>query len=362
MISNRQTIIITLFSLLLSITATAQVKTLSTVVIDAGHGGKDAGAVGKVSKEKDIVLNVALQVGQYITDSIQNVKVIYTRQKDEFIELDKRAEIANKAGADLFISIHANSTKSAKIDGAETYVLGLHRSKDNLAVAQKENAVISFEDDYTNKYENFDPSDPESYIIFELMQNTYLGQSIKFASIVQDAFVAADRGNRGVKQAGFLVLRQTSMPSVLIEIGFISNANEEKYINSDEGQKEIALSIFRSFRSYKESFDNSNNTILKAEKEEVSEVQQPQPKPQGVMFYVQIISSKNRQTDFPASLGEVKEVEENGMYKYLVSPQRNYDDAQKALSTVRKSYHDSFIVAFDGEEKISVRQARKRTK
>ncbi len=353
--------IITLFALLLSIDAPAQIKKLTTVVIDAGHGGKDCGALGKVSQEKDIVLPVALQVGQYITDSIQGVNVIYTRKTDEYLTLNERAEIANKSSADLFISIHANSAKSPQISGAETYVLGLHRTKDNLAVAQKENSVIVLEDDYSNKYEGFDPSEPESYIIFELMQNAYLGQSINFASTVQDAFVAANRGNRGVKQAGFLVLRQTSMPSVLIEIGFISNPEEEKYINSAAGQTEIARSIFNSFRSYKESYDNSNIALMPSQpivKESVAKEEEPT----GISFYVQIISSKNQQKDFPASLGEVKELVENGMYKYLVSRTTSYDEAQKNLDRVRKLYPDCFIVAFDGTEKISVRHARKRSK
>ena len=353
--------IITLLALRLSIKTSAQLKKLTTVVIDAGHGGKDSGAVGKVSMEKDIVLPVALQVGKYITDSIQGVNVVYTRDKDVFVPLDERANIANKSGADLFISIHANSAKSAQIYGAETYVLGLHRSKDNLAVAQKENSVIAFEDDYTNKYEGFDPSQPESYIIFELMQNAYLGQSIQFASAVQDGLTASQRENRGVKQAGFLVLRQTSMPSVLIEIGFISNPTEEAYINSVEGQNEIARSIYNSFKKYKESYDNSNTLIVPSQPTtKESEIKKEEPT--GISFYVQIISSKNQQKDFPESLGEVKELKENDMYKYIVCRTTSYDEAQKNIDRVRKLYPDCFIVAFDGAEKISVRHARKRSK
>ncbi|HQH40449.1 MAG TPA: N-acetylmuramoyl-L-alanine amidase, partial [Bacteroidales bacterium] len=197
---------------------------LRKVVIDAGHGGEDPGAIGRTAREKDITLPIALKVGQYITENFNNVEVIYTRKNDTFIPLFDRADIANKNNADLFVSIHVNANpKNREAEGTETYVMGLHTDEKNFEVAKKENSVIVLEKDYSIKYEGFDPSSPESYIIFSLMQNKYLEQSLTLAAMVQDEFrEKALRCDRGVKQAGFLVLWRTSMPSILIETGFIS--------------------------------------------------------------------------------------------------------------------------------------------
>lgn len=226
-----------------------------TVVIDAGHGGRDAGALGCCSKEKDINLKVALALGGLIKSNCPEVKVVYTRSSDKFVELGRRAAIANKAKADLFISIHTNSTASGRkgtaAQGTETYTLGMHRAADNLAVAKRENSVITLETDYRTKYEGFDPGSSESYIIFELMQDQYMAMSVDFASKVQQQFAStAKRVNKGVHQAGFLVLREVSMPSVLIELGFINNRNEEKFLASDWGQKQLAKSIYNAFKAY----------------------------------------------------------------------------------------------------------------
>lgn len=226
------------------------------VVIDAGHGGHDPGAVGRISKEKDITLSIALKTGKYIEENLSDVEVIYTRKTDVFVELYKRAKIANEAKADLFISIHCNANKSSSPYGAETYVMGLHKSEANLAVAQLENAAILLEEDYHVKYDGFDPNSPEGNIFFSMLQNAYLDQSLYLASNVQKHF--KDRVNlfdRGVKQAGFLVLYKTTMPSVLIETGFISNSKEEKLLASDEGQNYIASAIFRAIKDYKKSFE-----------------------------------------------------------------------------------------------------------
>ena len=225
------------------------------VVLDAGHGGKDPGAVGRISKEKDLNLSVALRVGSMIASKHKDVSVVYTRRSDRFVGLDERANIANKRNADLFISIHANALESRSVSGTETYVLGLARSKENLAVAKRENAAILLEDNYEQRYEGFDPRQAESYIIFEFIQNKHMQQSIDFASYVQQGFKGIRRIDRGVKQAGFLVLRKTGMPAVLVEMGFISNLTEEKYMNSSKGQYNIANAIYKAFAKYKQAFE-----------------------------------------------------------------------------------------------------------
>ncbi len=224
-----------------------------TVVIDAGHGGKDSGAVGRVAKEKNINLAVALKLGELIEQNCPDVKVVYTRKTDVFIELHQRARIANKAKADLFISVHTNAMPKKIIRrGTETYTLGMHRAADNLAVAKRENSVITLESDYQQHYEGFDPNSSESYIIFEFMQDQNMASSVEFAKGVQEQFArTAGRVNKGVYQAGFLVLRETSMPSVLIELGYISTPDEEQYLNSARGQQAMALSIYNAFKNYK---------------------------------------------------------------------------------------------------------------
>jgi len=248
-------------------------KGLETVVIDAGHGGKDPGAIVGKAHEKDIVLAIALKLGNYIKENLPDVKVIYTRSSDVFPTLFERSVIANKNNADLFISIHANYCTNPSIKGTEIYVLGLHRTQDNLNVAKRENSVILLEKDHTTRYEGFDPNLSESYIMFELIQNTHLDQSVAFARILQDSFhKRAQRTDRDVRQAGFLVLRETAMPAVLIETGYMSNQSEANYLMSDEGRTALAYSIFKSFKLYKEKFD-SRLTITPVEsKKEPKEV------------------------------------------------------------------------------------------
>lgn len=331
-------------------------KELTTVVIDPGHGGKDSGALGKKCKEKDIVLDIALRLGKMINDSLPEVKTLYTRDSDVFIPLIDRSAIANKNGADLFISIHANSVKNAKIQGSETFVLGLHRSKENLEVAQKENSVITLEDDYTNKYEGFDPTQPESYIIFELMQNLYLEQSILMASMVQDCFAKCNRGNRGVKQAGFVVLRQSSMPSILVEVGFLSNAEEELYLISEKGKKEMTESIFQAFKIYKMQFNSNNKVSMKLNKEEEDEKLQ-----KGIRFQIQIATSSKPLENVTQNHGKVDVLEEDGKYKYMIYRTSSYDEAAQTLKKVKKDFTDCFIVAFEDGKKVTVRYARKKS-
>ena len=224
-----------------------------TVVIDAGHGGKDSGAVGKVAKEKNINLAVALKLGELIEANCPDVKVIYTRKTDVFVELHQRARIANKAKADLFISVHTNAMPNKIIRrGTETYTLGMHRAADNLAVAKRENSVITLESNYEQRYEGFDPNSSESYIIFELMQDKNMESSVKLAGLIQKQFrTTAGRVDKGVHQAGFLVLRATSMPSVLVELGYINNPSDVTYLTSTAGVNALAKSIYNAFVAYR---------------------------------------------------------------------------------------------------------------
>ncbi|MBO4741220.1 MAG: N-acetylmuramoyl-L-alanine amidase, partial [Bacteroidales bacterium] len=231
--------------------AVGQVK---TVVIDPGHGGAKPGAIGKKSKEKDVTLSIALKLGKVITDNFEDVTVIYTRKTDVDISLAERARIANRAKADLFLSIHANSHPKTESKGVETFVMGLSNSKANLEVAKKENADILLEPDYKDNadYNGFDPNSPESYIMFALYQSAYMDKSLNFAKNIQDQYKSKIKTiNRGVKQAELFVLYKTTSPSVLTEVGFISNPTEEEYINSDEGQADIVYCLFNAFAQYK---------------------------------------------------------------------------------------------------------------
>lgn len=232
---------------------------VKTVVIDAGHGGKDPGTHGKNTKEKDIALAVALKVGAYIKEFLPDVKVIYTRTDDHFLELHERAAIANNNKADLFISIHANAVSKPEIYGTETYVMGLDKLDRNFEVAKRENSVILLEENYQETYQDFDPGSPESYIVFSLTQNAYLENSLLFAQFVEREFgTRAGRKSRGVRQAPFQVLWQTSMPSVLVEIGYLTNEKEEIDLNNPSVQGNIASGIFRAFRDYKEYLESLN--------------------------------------------------------------------------------------------------------
>lgn len=253
-----------------------------TLVIDAGHGGNDAGAVGKITKEKTINLNVALAFGKLVEQNCPDVKVIYTRKTDVFIPLHTRADIANKNKADLFISIHTNALPKGHISrGLETYTLGMHRAADNLAVAKRENEVILYEKDYKQRYQGFDPNSSESYIMFEFMQDHNMAQSVELAKFVQRrTCAAAGRQNKGVKQAGFLVLRETSMPSCLIELGFISTPDEEQYLNSATGVSELGRGIYQAFVDYKRKYDTNVSVPYKAEPQE--EVKIPSVVPEAV--------------------------------------------------------------------------------
>ena len=255
-----------------------------TLVIDAGHGGHDAGAVGKITKEKIINLNVALAFGKLVEQNCPDVKVVYTRKTDVFIPLHTRADIANKNKADLFISIHTNALPKGHISrGLETYTLGMHRAADNLAVAKRENEVILYEKDYKQRYQGFDPNSSESYIMFEFMQDHNMAQSVELAKFVQRrTCAAANRQNKGVKQAGFLVLRETSMPSCLIELGFISTPDEERYLDSSTGVSQLGYGIYQAFVDYKRKYDTNVGVPYKVEPQPKEEVQIPTVVPEPV--------------------------------------------------------------------------------
>lgn len=241
-----------------STTITPKFK-VDVVVIDAGHGGKDPGTRGKKALEKDVSLKIALKLGNYIEKNFPDVKVIYTRKTDKFLELVDRADIANKNKADLFICIHANSLPGSKAYGTETFVMGLHKDESNFEVAKRENSVILMEENYEERYEGFDPTSPESYILFSLTQSAFQQSSLLFAQKIEEQFkTRVGRTSRGVKQAGFMVLWRTSMPSVLVETGFLSNSTEEQFLAGEEGQNLIASGIYRAFKEYKSEVESIN--------------------------------------------------------------------------------------------------------
>ena len=340
-----------------------QAQQLFTVVIDAGHGGKDPGSVGSSVYEKTINLSVALLLGALIEGNHNDVKVIYTRKSDVFLPLDERANIANRNKADLFISIHVNSVKKSAPSGAETFTLGLANSEENLEIAMRENSVILMEDDYLRKYEGFDPNFSESYIIFELQQSRHLEQSISFASEIQKSFVQANRGNRGVKQAGFLVLRKTSMPSVLIELGFLSNRTEERFLASKEGQKELAQSIYRAFSNFKYDYDrksgsingravetvvrNTNTTVINNVIDNKPDKTPPPPNPNEIIYKVQILTADKELSLKDKRFKGYNDISfyiENGVYKYTYGATSDYSKIQNLYKKAAKDFKGAFVI------------------
>jgi N-acetylmuramoyl-L-alanine amidase len=334
-----------------------------TVVIDAGHGGKDSGAKGSTVDEKVINLAVALKLGNLIADKNDDVKVIYTRKTDKFIELDERANIANRNKADLFISIHANAVrKGSHVSGTETFTLGLARTEENLEVAKRENSVIILEDNYLQKYENFDPNSTESYIIFEFMQNKHLEQSISFASEIQKAFASTKRVDRGVKQAGLLVLRKTSMPSVLVELGFMTNKDEEKYMRSAAGQNALATALYNAFVKYKKEYDKrtagQNKAVVTpavSSKQEVNEgtgkkeTKSTDAKNDPMVYRIQILISPKKLSTTDKCFKGYKNIsyyQDGKMYKYTYFESANKEAADKKLKQVKKDFNGAFVVAF----------------
>ncbi len=342
---------------------------IKTIVIDAGHGGKDSGCLGKHSNEKNVALSISLKLGKYIEDNIPGVKVIYTRKTDVFLELYERAKIANEAKADLFICIHANASTSPHSHGTETYVMGLHKTESNLKVAQRENESILLEENYQTKYADFNPNSAESYIALTLRQNAFLEQSLIFAAKIQDQFEKRlGRFNRGVKQAGFLVLHQTAMPSVLIETGFLTNEEEEKFLDSEIGQDYIASAIYRAFKEYKRDIESKEIADTKGAIEEPEEqnntgnVNTPSPDT-GLVYKVQIATSSIKLEAKPENfngLDGVEFYEAGGLYRYTYGASNNYDNVVKMQTKARDNgFKDAFVVAFVNGKRISLQDALK---
>ena len=353
---SRFGVLILIFVLPLCVLAQKGEK-IQTIVIDAGHGGKDTGALGKLTTEKALNLAVALKFGAYIEENLPDVKVIYTRKTDKFVELSERADIANRNNADVFISIHCNSTETPNSAyGAETFVMGESKNEKNLAVAKKENASILLEDN-TDAYDNFDPNSTEAYILFSLSQSLYQSQSLNLADKVQKQFSSKGRHDRGVQQAGFLVLWKTSMPSILVELGFINHAKEEQFLNSEKGQTQMALSLYRAFADYKREFESENHT---SGQPEVSE--KPANSEVGdTYFTVQFASRDKKVASTDKAFSGVKEVEVyeyNGAFRYISGRFATKAEATKRQAEVRKlGYTDAFVIAFINGERGTIKQA-----
>ena len=335
---------------------------IQTIVIDAGHGGKDTGALGKVSKEKDLNLAVALKFGNYIKENLPDVKVIYTRNKDKFVELSQRAAIANRNNADVFISIHCNSTEVANsASGAETFVMGESKNEKNLAVAKKENAAILLEDN-TDAYDNFDPNSTEAYILFSLSQSLYQSQSLDLAGKVQKQFASKGRNDRGVQQAGFLVLWKTSMPSILVELGFINNTKEEQFLNSEKGQTQMALSLYRAFEEYKREFEAEN--YISDQSESIEE--KPTSVTGDTYFSVQFSTLNKKVPVSDKAFKGVKDVEVyeyNGAYRYISGRFQTKSEAIARQDDVRNlGFKDAFVIAFINGERGTIKQAEEALK
>ena len=360
-----------------------------TVVIDAGHGGHDPGAIGKISKEKNINLNVALKLGRLIEQGCPDVKVVYTRKTDVFIPLNRRAEIANNAKADLFISIHTNAlAKNHTMKGASTWTLGLAKSDANLEVAKRENAVILYEDDYKTRYAGFNPNSSESYIIFEFMQDQYMSQSVHLASLVQKQFrTTCKRADRGVHQAGFLVLKASAMPSILVELGFISTPEEERYLNTEAGASSLAQGIYRAFLTYKAeqeaklngnaapvpapaSVDNGSQAEAPVQSQAHDDkpgrapVKVEQTTVGNIVFKLQILTSDRVLSKNDKRLKGLKGTEyykEGGLYKYTYGASSSYDEIKRLKRSIAAKFKDAFIVAFENGKKTDVNAAIRKT-
>ncbi len=370
--SFRNTFFKTTLALLLSACATtiATAKDF-TIVIDPGHGGHDHGAIGAVTNEKSINLGVALELGKILSKQMKDAKVVYTRNTDVFVPLQSRADIANRAGGDIFISIHTNSVdKKSKnrttVSGASVYTLGFKRSRENLEVAMRENAVMKLEDDYSATYQGFDPNSTESYIIFEMGQNKHMEQSVKAAGEVQRQLVGmAGRKDKGVRQANFWVLFKTAMPSMLVELDFICNPTQEKFLASKDGQTKLAKAIYQGIKNYRKepSAESKDRTTDKNEPKRPEPT--PQAKPQNTVdngtdsqtevFKIQFLATSATLPDKSPKFKGLWPVEsyiENGTVRYTYGRYRTMKSAMPDLAKVRTMFPDAFIVTMKGNRRI----------
>lgn len=345
-----------------------EVQTIKTVVIDAGHGGKDPGCNGASAYEKNVCLSMALMLGKQIREKYPNIKVVYTRDKDVFIELDERAHIANKANADLFICIHANAA-SASAYGTETYVLGLHRTDAQAKIAERENSTIYLEDDGGQKYKNFDMS-PDAIIARQLQLSVFLDQSILFAGKLQSEFKNIGRYDRGVKQAGFLVLYKTTMPSVLIETGFLTNPTEEKFLADTTGQKKMAGAMFAAFEKYKAQLEGidlqtsgGKTVVVQSGNTSDKESGTGTGEDNSVVFRVQVETSTTRISAGSSRFKglPVFEYRQDDLYKYTIGTFENdFNAANRYKNELREQgFANAFVVAFQNGERISLEKAIK---
>jgi N-acetylmuramoyl-L-alanine amidase len=334
------------------------------IVIDPGHGGRDPGALGAISREKDINLAISLKTGEYIERNIRNVTVIYTRKDDSFVELIDRPKIANKANADLFISIHTNSINSKNVMGAETWIMGYAKDQANLEVAMKENSVMLREDDFSTKYEGFNPNSSESYIMFSLTQKVFQAESTDLASKIQTEFrERVNRNDRDVKQAGFWVLYTTKMPSVLVETGFITNPTEEKYLNSKEGQDYLASAIYRACRDYLNEIGSKSgiSTEKKPDSDEKSDTLTEVNQPAGETYYVVQIKTSSLKTEIKPEnfkgLKDIKEMNVQDHFKYVTGSFTDYSDAVQYRKKIEAIYPDAFVIAVKDNKIVPLQQA-----
>ncbi len=393
---GKRTVFFLWMTLLLWGTAMAAPKRY-TLVIDAGHGGADSGAKGTFAFEKNINLNVALAFGRLVERNCPDVNVVYTRKTDVFVPLHKRASIANKHKADLFVSIHTNALpKGKRSRGMETYTLGMHRADDNFDVAKRENSVILIEQDYRQHYEGFDPNSSESYIMFELLQDNNMAQSVELARLVQKkTCVAAGRSDKGVKQAGFLVLRETSMPGCLIELGFITTPDEERYLSSKEGVEAMGRGIYNAFIAYKSKYGGApkvpyreapveqpaapaasaapaapapkESAEQKAEKTEVAtqpvvsdESKLVETEDERPVFKVQILASQRSLRPGSQQFKGEKEVDsylDNGLYKYTCGATTDYYEASRLRKQLLAKFPEAFIIAFKKGVRMNINEA-----
>jgi N-acetylmuramoyl-L-alanine amidase len=357
-------------------------KNQFVLVLDAGHGGKDPGNLGTgryKTTEKDITLDVTLKLGEYIEENFDDIKVVYTRDDDSFPSLKDRVEIANTNKADLFISIHCDAFTKPKAHGSGTFVMGMHRSDESLRVAMKENASIFLEDDYESNY-TFDPNDPDTYIALTLRQNTFLDHSLNLSSKIQDQFRdRVGRVDRGVRQAGYYVICFTTMPSVLVELGFLTNKEEEDFLNSSDGKTYMASAVYRAFKEYRVEIEALRDhsvveedepeekkpipepEIVKLDNEELNDAVVSKKVKKGVSFQVQILTSSKKlgkHADELKGLEGIQVIESNGLYKYLAGNTDVYEEAKTNQEILRKNgFSGAFVVAFENGKRIDLHEA-----